>query len=327
LPSTDLEFRLVDAFTTREFQGNPAAVLLGGDQLSTEQMATIAREFNLSETVYVLPAEAGQPGDLRLRWFTPTCEVSICAHATVAAVHVLNEEGLLPSRGGGPQGELVIQTKGGALMAQVETPPDAGPAEGGPVVWLDLIRPVLRPEPPEPQVWGPLLGARTDAFSAAPIPVRTQDGDLIVFLNDLTVLNDLRPDFGRLAEYCRDRGIRGVCAATTLTVSPAVNVQSRFFAPAFGVNEDPVTGSVHGPLAVHLVQSGVVATRGDQALAALMCVQTSATGRSGLVRALVQQQGPDHYEVRIGGQCVTMAAGTLHLYGRRGVPASFPAKP
>lgn len=323
MPGNNIEFRLVDAFTTREFQGNPAAVVLGGDQLSSDQMGTIAREFNLSGTVFVLPAQAGQPGDLRLRWFTPNCEIRMCAHATVAAIHVLNEEGFLPSRGTGPQGELLIQTQGGTLTAQVEPPPDDGPAGGGPVVWLDLIRPELRAESPEPQVWGSLLGARTDAFSTAPIPVRTQDGDLIVFLNHLTVLNDLRPDFGRLAESCRRWGIRGVCAATTSTVTPAVNVQSRFFAPGCGINEDPVTGSVHGPLAVHLVKSGVVAMHGDEGLAAVMCVQTAATGRSGVVRALVEQQGPDHYEVRVGGQCVTMAAGTLHVQGRRGASAAF----
>lgn len=326
MPADTIEFRIVDAFTTREFQGNPAAIVLGGDRLSTERMAVIAREFNLSETAFVLAAEAGHPGDLRLRWFSPGCEVNMCAHATVAAVHLLHEEGFLPSRGSGPQGELLIQTRGGTLMAQVEPPPDGGPAEGGPVVWLDLIRPVLRPEAPDPLVWAPLLGTRTEAFSTAPIPVRTQDGDLIVFLNHLTMLNDLRPDFGRLAEYCRTRGIRGVCAATTSTVTPAVNVQSRFFAPACGIDEDPVTGSVHGPLAVHLVRSGVAATHGDASLAALMCVQTTPAGRSGLVRALVQEQGPDHFEVRLGGQCVTIAHGTLYLHGLRGASACLPER-
>ena len=83
-----LEYSVVDAFTSQPFQGNPAAVVLGGDALTDAAMQRIAAEFNLSETVFVLPRSDGDAGrGVRLRWFTPQCEVSFCGHATLAAVH------------------------------------------------------------------------------------------------------------------------------------------------------------------------------------------------------------------------------------------------
>jgi PhzF family phenazine biosynthesis protein len=139
--------------------------------------------------------------------------------------------------------------------------------------------------------------------------VRTQDGDVIVFVRDVLALNGLRPAFGDLAGWSTEHGVRGLCVSTISTLAPSISCQSRVFAPAAGINEDPVTGSVHGPLAAHLVACGVVRTFNN--LAALTCVQSAPAGRAGLIRVLVQHQTDNRYDVRIGGQCVAVARGVL----------------
>jgi PhzF family phenazine biosynthesis protein len=104
-------------------------------------------------------------------------------------------------------------------------------------------------------------------------------------------------------------GVRGLCLATVKTLTPSITVQSRFFAPTAGINEDPVTGSVHGPLAAYVVKHGLVPLH--DGLAGLMCTQAKPGGRGGLVNALVQPQDNDVYAVRIGGRAVTAMRGTL----------------
>jgi trans-2,3-dihydro-3-hydroxyanthranilate isomerase len=293
----ELVFRKVDVFSSQPGQGNPAVVVLNGQGLTDDQMLRIAGEMKVSETAFVLPARSAT-ADLRIRWFSPACEVNMCGHATIAAVHVLREHDLLPSVM--ESRSLRIETKGGLLRAMIEAMGRVNPRM---IVWLNLVRPVLTPQLFEPLVWSPLLGTPQDAFTDSPPPVRTQDGDLIVFVPNVFSLNGVEPRMPALAAHCRATGIRGVCVSTANTLSPAITVQSRFFAPAVGVDEDPVTGSVHGPLAVHLVNAGVVKTY--DGIAALTCTQATPAGRAGLVRALVQRQDDGYHDVRIGGECVT----------------------
>lgn len=297
----ELAYRIVDAFTSRKFAGNPAAVVLNAADLDDELMLRIAAEFNLSETVFILPPESGSEADLKLRWFTPQMEVGMCGHATLAAVYALIEVGLLPARNSAEPGSIRIATRSGVLHVLVDEQQ---------VVWLDLVDPVLRPAHPLPEDILSALRVDHSLVVDSPGAALTQDGDLLLFIRDTTSLNDLRPDFAKLAEVCARSRIRGVCVASTVTLDPAIHVQSRFFAPAAGVNEDPVTGSVHGPLAAHLMATGHVPALGD--LAALRCVQGRPGDRAGLVQVFVQRQKQDQYAVRIGGPCVTTAAGVLY---------------
>lgn len=303
--SATLQYRIVDVFTAQPFDGNPAAVVLGAAGLSDERMRLIAAEFALSETAFVVPMVPGQSGDLALRWFTPTCEVDMCGHATLAAIHALLEEQLLPIDVA--QGGMVgIATKSGTLQAVLDPAPPPG---GSRIIWLDLIAPTLRPQLFAPDEWCELLQCSPDVFISHPPPVCTQDGDLIVFVAGPIALNELRPDMSALTRWLDRRQLCGLCIATTSTLAPSITVQSRLFAPNIGINEDPVTGNVHGPLAAHLMEHGMVPRFHD--MAALTCIQRIPGGRGGLVRVLVQQQEDRHCEVRIGGECVTVARGTL----------------
>ncbi len=298
---------IVDAFASAPFTGNPAAVVLDADGLDERTMQLVAAEFNLSETTFVLTArdQHASRSAVRFRWFTPSAEVNMCGHATVAGVHALCESGRLTQSGPRANTELAIETKSGTLCAFVEPIPAADDQR---MIWLDLPDPVLTPYPFERFDWRSVPGVAERRDPELP-PARTQDDDLIVFVHDVAALNDLRPDFRLLAQALTARHLRGLAVATVRTLTPSVHVQSRFFAPNYGIDEDPVTGSVHGPLAAYLVDRGSVPTHGG--LAGLTCVQGVPGGRTGLIHALVQPQADDRCAVRIGGQAITTMTGTI----------------
>lgn len=334
---------VVDAFASEPFTGNPAAVLPDAAGLDDRRMAQIAAEFNLSETTFVLPAlsDEGGPHDglssggqanaeharlkcgqatregrlptrdaelhVRFRWFSPTMEVAMCGHATVAGVHALMECGRLPAPpDGGSSTAVRIDTRSGMLTAYVERIPGT---QGGRMIWLDLIDPTLTPQALDEQELAGSLGLPTEAFERWLPTTQTQDGDVLVFVRDARWVNEAKPEFRRLGVFLTSANLRGLSLATVNTLTPSINVQSRFFAPAAGIDEDPVTGSVHGPLAAFLVKHGVVPLH--DGLAGLTCVQGIPGGRTGLLHALVQPQGEDRYGVRIGGRAVTTMRGVL----------------
>jgi trans-2,3-dihydro-3-hydroxyanthranilate isomerase len=303
----ELTYSIVDVFTNERFGGNPAAVVFDPGPLEDEQMAALAREFNLSETTFVLPSTTPEAA-VRFRWFTPTTEVQMCGHATLAGVHALVESGRFVSLRSDPQALLPIQTASATLIARMETMPET---PGRWLTWLDLAPPRLEPVTLNIDKVIGLLGGGPGALMRGLPVVRTQDGDLILFVEDFVQLQALRPDHGPLGRYCAKHRIRGVCVATLKTLAPSVQVQSRFFAPAAGVHEDPVTGSVHGPLAAYLVENDLLALSGGSA--AVSCVQSEAGGRAGLVRAMVTRRSGARLAVRIGGQCVTSMVGRLFI--------------
>ncbi len=314
------EYYVVDAFTSDRFSGNPAAVVLDARGLTDADMASIAAEFNLSETTFVLPStDSVDSGKVRFRWFTPTVEVDLCGHATIAGALALaasgrfREYGLAdPSVGAAA---WPIETRSGVLTAYVEPIPSE--PEGN-MLWLDLPDPVLSPARLSVAELSIALGLDEGAFDPKIKPDMTQDGDLLVFVRDVQSLNESKPDFGVLGKWCEKNRVRGVSLATVQTLTPSVHVQSRFFAPACGINEDPVTGSVHGPLAAKVVALGIGLPGED--VTVLNCTQGVAGGRTGMIHALVQRQdnrGASNaaadagYAVRIGGRVVVTMRGTL----------------
>ncbi|MCG8405102.1 MAG: PhzF family phenazine biosynthesis protein [Phycisphaerales bacterium] len=300
----ELKFKLVDAFAKSPYSGNVAGVVFDADDLSDKQMQAIAAEFNASETTFVLKPTT-RDAAVRFRWFAPSSEVSFCGHATIGAVHALLEDGRLPHALDEPGTILPIEFCDGILNVRTEhiegtTQPDT--------IWLDM--PHSEPKQTNVVVL-PLtrhLGLSEDMIDTGFVPIRTHDEDIMFAVQTLPVLLEMQPNMGELARYCRKEGLRGVFVTTTNTLSRSSIVQSRFFAPAVGVDEDPVTGSAHGPLGLHLVNSGIVTMTGDRA--DFHCTQAKAGGRAGLVRVVVTETS-DGKHVRIGGSCVTTASGTL----------------
>ncbi len=314
----DRDYYVVDAFTSNRYSGNAAAVVLDAQGLTDEQMGGIASEFNLSETTFVLPARETSTHNqgngvaplarIRIRWFTPSAEVDICGHATIAGIHALCESGKLrPREGSGPQ-TVQIETRSGLLTAHLESMPGQ-PNEA--VVWLDLIDPTWSACPADPGVLAQLVGLTSDDFDPDLPPIFTMDRDIFCFVRDAATVNAARLDRARLVAYSKPLSLRGLTVASVNTLTPTIHAQSRFFAPAAGVDEDPVTGSMHGPLAAYLVSHGRVAVDATTGVAALQCVQGIPGGRTGLVWALVQPQKAGGYGVRIGGRTVTTMVGRL----------------
>lgn len=299
---------VIDAFTAEKYAGNPAAIVLDADDLDTAAMQAVASEFNLGITTYTLRPQLhhGDAPAIRVRWFTPAAEVRMCGHGTIAALQALVECGAIPRPDPSQSTVLKIECAAGVLDGYVESMPGAGAAL---MFWLDLPDPMWRRIDFDRPQWATWMGGNEGIWDTELPTVRTQDNDLLTFVRDFGVLNGLRPDLARIAEYSREKGVRGVCVSTVRTVTPSVHVQSRFFAPSIGLAEDIVTGSVHGPLPAYLVDCGMIQKQGD--LAALTCVQGIAGGRAGMLNTLVQSRPNGAYGVRIGARAVVSMSGAL----------------
>jgi len=204
---------IVDAFADRPFAGNPAAVCLLNQPAEEQWMQFVAREMNYSETAF-LTAEGEC---FRLRWFTPTVEVDLCGHATLASAHVLWESGRLA-----PSETARFLTRSGPLGAERD----------GDRIVLDF--PAIRAQTCEP-VPGLLAALGASARHTA-----KNRFDHLVEVESESVVRSLQPDFERLATL----PVRGVMV-TSRSDDPAFDFVSRFFAPGSGIREDPVTGSAH----------------------------------------------------------------------------------
>lgn len=232
----------VDAFTTHPFAGNPAGVVLDAKGLNDDEMQKLAREKNLPETAFILPPTS-KGADLQIRWFTPTSEVPLCGHATIASFHALAEEGL---EGMSTQGQhyFKLQTKSGILAVRVEK------NFQGTTVEFELPVPNFRIKKRVPQEIMNSLGLKSaDLDTRFPVVV---DRDVFIPMKKLKTLNAVKPDFAKLKSVSAKEKILGACLFTVETVESTSAVHSRFFAPAVGINEDPVTGSANGPLGVYL---------------------------------------------------------------------------
>ncbi len=203
----------VDAFTSRPFAGNPAAVCILDKPGDPAWMQDVASEMNLSETAFLFK----QANGYSLRWFTPAVEVDLCGHATLASAHVLWEQGGLPA---GEQARF--HTKSGLLTAEHQAN------------WIELNFPAKPEEPVE------ALPDLQEALGVPPVYVGMSQFDCLVEVDSEAVVRELAPDLAKLAGI-PVRGVIVTSRASTL----GYDFVSRFFGPRVGVLEDPVTGSAH----------------------------------------------------------------------------------
>ncbi len=213
-----MDLTVVDSFTDRPFAGNPAAVTVVEAFPAEHRMQAVAREMNLSETAFLV---ARADGSYDLRWFSPTIEIDLCGHATLAAAHVLGGAGTFHTRSG---------------------PLACTPAGDG---WIEMDFPAdpVTTEPP-PASLAAALGLDDDADAAVVRGFARGRSDLLVELASATVVRTLRPDMAGVA------ALGGRCVIVTAPGdAPGVDCVSRVFGPNSGIPEDPVTGSAHCTLA------------------------------------------------------------------------------
>jgi PhzF family phenazine biosynthesis protein len=212
----------IDAFADRPFAGNPAAVCLLSGPRDEQWMQLVAREMNLSETAFLNPTDDGYD----LRWFTPSVEVKLCGHATLASAHYLWEIG----RARNDQ-EIRFHTQSGLLTA----------VKRGDLIELDFpARPVTQVSPP---------AGLFNALGVTGLFVGKSTYDFLVEVESEYIVRTVVPDQAKL----KSMAVRGVIV-TAKSASSEFDIVSRFFAPGAGVDEDPVTGSAHcslGPYWAH----------------------------------------------------------------------------
>jgi PhzF family phenazine biosynthesis protein len=254
----------VDAFADRPFSGNPAAVFILDEDREASWMQAVASEMNLAESAFVRQTVDG----FELRWFTPSVEVDLCGHATLASAHILWTTGIVAT-----SDRIRFHTRSGVLTASCNRE----------LIELDFpATPADACHPPS---------GLLEALGVEPSYTGETSFDSFLVVHSAHVVRSLRPDFRRLAEV-PNRGV----IVTAASDEPHFDFISRFFAPAAGIDEDPVTGSAHCCLGPYW----------SQRLDKLELVGYQASPRGGVVRVSVSGD-----RVILGGRAVTVLKGEL----------------
>jgi PhzF family phenazine biosynthesis protein len=263
---TSLRFVQVDAFAERPFGGNPAAVMPLDSWLPDSTLQAIAEENNLAETAFTVRSDGGD-ADYELRWFTPTTEVALCGHATLASGHVLIEGQ-----------EVRFATRKAGVLAVRRG--DEGALE------LDLPQTLVR-RGEHPALIEALGTPGADYFES----YEGAEATAIVLLEDESAVRACAPDM---------RALRGIDLMAIVTAPGAGDhdVVSRVFVPAWGVDEDPVTGSAHAALTPFWAER----------LGRKNFTAFQASRRGGVVECRVEGE-----RAVLGGRCVTVIEGSFRL--------------
>jgi len=295
----------IDAFTRTPLRGNPAGVVLEADGLTDSQMQDIARELKHSETAFVLHPQRDDH-DYHVRFFTPTVEVPVCGHATIAAHYAL----ACSAAAAGERVERSVVQKTGAGLQRIRTVRD--PLGAG-ADWRIEI------EQGEPQ-FGDSLGfdwrervsraLGVDGLAAdRPLQVvSTGHSKVMVPLPDGFALERLQPDMDALAVLSREIGCNGWFP---FVLKGSSATEGRMFAPAIGIPEDPVTGNANGPLGAYLVRHKLMPHDGRELV--FDGHQGRAIRRDGVVQVRVAVEGGAPVRVTISGEAVILFSAPLEL--------------
>ena len=283
----------VDSFTTQKFKGNPAGVVLNADGLSDQEMLNIARELNNSETAFIFSPD-GNDHEIKIRYFTPKTEVPVCGHATIAAHYVRAlEQKLSPS--------TIYQKIGiGILPVQIISKGNdyfIVMAQGR----IEFYPPIAEEE--RMKILNALELKEGDLDQRCPIQiVSTGHSKVMIGINKWSKLNALAPNLFALAQISKTINCNGFFVFTMDSEQKGILTHGRMFAPAIGVNEDPVTGNAHGPLGAYLVKHGLV--EHNNSVFTFNGEQGYAIGRSGIVNVIVNLDKGELQQVKIGGRAV-----------------------
>lgn len=301
-----LKFYQADVFTGVPFGGNPVAVFPNAQGLNDFELQQIAREMNLSETVFVFPP-TDQAAVVRLRIFTPTQEIPFAGHPVLGTFYVLAQLGLIAVTDGVTR---VMQECNIGLF-----PVEIHAREG------EVIRVVMTQ--PKPLFLGSVeetedlfhiaktLGLPKYQIVDTKAPVMVVSTGLpvvIVPVRALTAVRSIEPDAAAIVEMCERFGANGIMVYTMMTVEDQATVHTRMFAPAIGILEDPATGSASGAMGAYLVHNGLVEVG---LLTEIIVEQGYEIGRPSRILVQVESDDDAIQTVKVGGQVVMVVEGTL----------------
>ena len=295
--ANSIRFYFIDVFAARPLTGNPLALIPDADVLSVSQMQAIAREFNQSETTFILTPTVAD-ATVRLRSFTPNgSEVGGAGHNALGAWLWLAQSGRV---GQDPARVLRQQIASRVLPVEIIRQP------GRPVqVGMEQSAPEFGAVVADTELLAAALGlGHADICVTAPAQVvSTGAAHLLVPVGDRAAVDRARPDSAALAAVLRGTEGEGCYLYTTAPVGDGAHAYARFFNPTMGISEDPATGTAAGPLAAALVRAGLVCADGD-----VVIEQGHALGRPSRLRLQV-----DGDRIRLLGSGLVVADGTLLL--------------
>ena len=301
-----LKFYQADVFTDVAFGGNPVAVIPDAEGLTDLELQQVAREMNLSETVFVFP-----PSDpaavVKIRIFTPTQEIPFAGHPVIGTFFVLGMTTRLELRE--PLTRVLQECNLGLFPVELHT-------RNGTILRVVMSQ-------PKPQFLD-VVDNRDDLFSIAKAlgvakqqitdtrrPVQVVSTGLpvmIVPMRTLTAVRSIIPDVSAVAALCQQYGANGMMVYSTMTVEQQSTVHTRMFAPLIGIIEDPATGSASGALGAYLVQNGVVEVG---PMTEIIAEQGYEIERPSRILIQVESEDDVIQEVKVGGQAVMVVEGTL----------------
>lgn len=289
-----IPFKQVDVFTNVRFKGNPVAVVLDSEGISSEQMQQIANWTNLSETTFVLRPTDGS-ADYQVRIFTPNSEIPFAGHPTIGTAHALLEAGIIHAK----ENLLVQQCGVGLVKLHVTYGSD-----GAHWISFELPEPKLYTVSKEQQLEIEESLGRPLKPGTAPRLVDVGPRWLVAQLPNAQEVLKACPDLQRMKANDHANGYTGIVVFGEYPADADADIEVRAFAPAFGVNEDPVCGSGNGSVAAFIRATSQTEKFGSELIAS----QGVILGRSGLLRLSISDD-----RILVGGQCVTCIDGALTI--------------
>jgi len=293
----------VDSFTKELFKGNPAGVVSNADGLSVDEMQSIARELKNSETAFILNPSADDH-EVWIRFFTPSTEVPICGHATIAAHYIRALENKYDTR-------RVFHKTGAGIL-----PVDIIRINDGDYKIYMTQRKLEFHDPLSDSITHRIfeaLGLRLNNLDErCPVQIAsTGHSKVMIGIKSLAVLNSLNPDMGMLSKISNEIKCNGYFVFTLDSDEEDILTKGRMFAPAIGIKEDPVTGNADGPLGAYLIKHNIVSYSGNTF--SYKGKQGEAINRTGIIEVEVELIDNEPYKVRIGGEATIVYKTEIEL--------------
>lgn len=298
-------FYQVDAFTDTPFGGNPAGVVLDGGNLDRRQMLNIAKEVSLSETAFVRKTDEKEY-DYEIRFFTPTDEVNLCGHATIATFFILAKKGLIKAK----DEKVIVKQKTLAGILSVEILFKENKVEK---VMMTQKKPEYIFTVNKIKEIANIMGIDSCdiglvGFKVLPMAYSTGLPDIMLPVKSIDALEKITPNYEKLIEYSVKYNIVGIHAFTIKDHKKGI-ITCRNFAPAFGINEEAATGTSNGALAAYLIRNDII--KRDEKVS-LICEQGYFMGRPSQIYVEVTKDNND-LVIKVGGKAVLTIAGKIYL--------------
>ena len=292
----------IDSFTKEKFVGNPAGVITNADGLTSDEMQKIARELNNSETAFIFSSNSTEY-DVETRFFTPTNEVPICGHATIAAHYARAIENKL--------GTSRIYHKTGAGILPVDIVKESNDYKitmtQGKIEFGNIIEGIDRNN-----LLSALNISDEDLLESYPIQiVSTGHSKVMIGIKNIATLNEMKPNYDALSRLSNIIKCNGYYVFTVDSQDSDILIHGRMFAPAIGINEDPVTGNANGPLGAYLIHHKLI--NHDNKLFVFKAKQGEAIKRSGIIEVEVNIENNEPVQVKITGEAVIVFKSELLL--------------